>query len=182
MTKLAETSTVKAASEMEKVAFAAPGADIPTPRSSVERTEPVRRKRLQLGSSKLGVDVSKLRDAGFYCHWINDQDGRVQEAMDRGYQFVSLDEIDYVPTIGAPSTTDGKVSRRVGTIDDKPLLAFLMKIRTEWKAEDDEVLAERCNQIDAQIKGGGIRQIADGAGYSPKADHTKLEAYTSRKR
>lgn len=149
-----------------------------SPRSTVERATTNPRSRPKFGSSKLGVDCSKLIEAGFYCHWINDYPGRVQDALGSGYQFVKLSEIESSPTIGAPSA-DGeeRVSRRVGVGEEgKPLLAYLMKIPSEWKKENDSFYQERCDAVDRQIRAG---QAGVEKGYVPKGDAI---SYTSRNR
>lgn len=149
-----------------------------TPRSTIDRPAPARR-RPRFGGSKLGVDCSKLHDAGFYCHWINDYPGRVNEALDSGYTHVSLSEVESGPVIGAPSATgEAKVSRRVGVTEDgRELLAYLMKIPLDWKQDNDAYYQERADKVDRAIKAGKIEQVENA--YHPGGDKI---SYTARTR
>lgn len=173
MTKLSSESAVQVEKVAEEVAQ--------TPRTLTDRHDPRPRRRMTFGSSKLGVDCSKLHAQGFYCHWINDYPGRISDAHEVGYQFVHLSEIESSPTIGAPTADGGtKVSRRVGVKEDgTELLAYLMKIPQEWKRENDAVYSERADAIDHQIRSGKVLGTTDpsSAFYSTG---TKMETPRSR--
>lgn len=147
-------------------------------RTTTDRKEGRPRRRPAFGSSKLGVDCSQLQQAGYYCHWINNYTGRVQDALNSGYEFVSLSEVQSAPSIGAPTADLGdRVSRRVGVTEDgKELLAFLMKIPMEWKHENDAYYQERADSIDRAIRTGAVENVENS--YIPR-DGIK---YTTRNR
>lgn len=159
MTKLPQEAAVQVEKVVGSVTEQAQAA---TPRTLSDRPTQRPRKRMTFGSSKLGVDCSKLHEAGFYCHWLNDYPGRISEAQEVGYQFVLLSEIESSPTLGAPTADGGqRVSRRVGVKEDgTELLAYLMKIPLEWKHENDAEYTKRADAIDAQIRSGKVTQVA----------------------
>jgi len=130
-------------------------------RATTDRRESLARRRPAFGSSKLGVDCSKLQQAGYYCHWINDYPGRLQDALNSGYEFVKQSEVESAPSIGAPSAAAGdQVSRRVGVTEaGQELLAYLMKIPLEWKHENDAYYQERADAIDRAIRSGTVETV-----------------------
>jgi hypothetical protein len=120
------------------------------------------------GGSKLGVDCSKLIAAGFHPYWRNDMDGRVQEALANGYEFVHPDEVEEVNLrITAQPMSGDKVSRIVGYTDKgDPIHAFLLKIKKEWFEENQAFYQKRNDAIDRAIKSGNVSSVESG--YSPK--------------
>ena len=132
-------------------------------RSLTDRDEGISRRRPAFGRSKLGVDCTKLHEAGYYCHWINNYPGRVQDALDSGYEFVTLSEVESAPTIGFVTADAGdKVSRRVGVTEaGNELLAYLMKIKRAWKDENDAYYQQRTDAIDRRIRSGKPTQVGE---------------------
>jgi hypothetical protein len=126
------------------------------------------RRRMIGGGSKLGVDCSKLIARGYHPYWRNDMDGRVQEALANGYEFVSPDEIEEVSLrISAEEMSKEKVSRIVGYTDrGDPIRAFLMKIKKEWHEENMAFYKKRNDAIDVAIRSGNVASVESG--YSPK--------------
>jgi hypothetical protein len=126
------------------------------------------RRRMIGGGSKLGVDCSKLHARGYHPHWRNDMDGRVQEALANGYEFVHPDEIEEVHLrISAKDMTADKVSRIVGYTDrGDPIVAFLMKIKQEWHEENMAFYKKRNDAIDAAVRSGNVASVENG--YSPR--------------
>jgi hypothetical protein len=140
----------------------------PQVRQVVDRSDGERRRRPMIGGEKLGVDCSKLMASGLYCHWINDYPNRVNEALANGYEFVLLSEVEIEPGVGAFSADSGeRVSRIVGHNEQGgPLLGYLMKIKQEWKNENDAFYQKRAAKIDAAIRSGTTTPV-EGA-YTPK--------------
>jgi hypothetical protein len=126
------------------------------------------RRRMIGGGSKLGVDCRKLIEAGFHPYWRNDMDGRVQEALANGYEFVHPDEIEEVNLrVGAQPMSADKVSRIVGYTDKgDPITAYLMKIKKEWFEENQAFYQKRNDAIDRAVRTGNISSVEQG--YSPK--------------
>ena len=109
-----------------------------------EKAEEVRRPRVPMGGRRQKLQLSQedakaLKDAGWTPRFVNDKDGRVQQAIAGGYQFVTPEE---APSIGQHSLTkgsddlNGKVSMIVTKGEAEPMHGFLMKIRTEYYEED----------------------------------------------
>jgi len=132
-------------------------------RSLTDRDEAVPRRRPAFGRSKLGVNCDKLHAQGFYCHWINNYPGRVNDAIESGYEFVTLDEVESAPIIGnATADAGNKVSRRVGVTEaGEELLGYLMKIKLAWKEENDAYYQQRVEAIEQRIRSGQVTQVAD---------------------
>lgn len=126
------------------------------------------RRRMIGGGSKLGVDCRKLIEAGYHPYWRNDMDGRVQEALANGYEFVAPDEVEEVSLrVSAQPMTGDKVSRIVGYTDKgEPIYAFLMKIKKEWHAENMAFYQKRNDAIDRAIRSGNVASVESG--YTPK--------------
>ncbi len=108
------------------------------------KTEAVRRKRVPMGGRRTRLQLSDedrqiLTDAGWTMRWVNDKDGRLQQALAGGYVHVTCDE---APSIGQYSLTkkgtslDNSVSLTVSKGIENPIEGFLMKIRTELYNED----------------------------------------------
>lgn len=130
------------------------------------------RRRMIGGGSKLGVDCTKLIERGYHPYWRNDMDGRVQEALANGYEFVSPDEVEEVNLrVSATEMSADKVSRIVGYTDrGDPIRAYLMKIRKEWHEENMAFYQKRNDAIDRAIRSGQTTPV-EGA-YQPKEGTT----------
>ena len=93
------------------------------------------RTKLQLSKE----DLKGFKDRGSVPRWINDQDGRLQQAEAAGYTFVKPED---APSIGqyflnkGNSDLSGKVSMIVSKNADPPVIGFLMQIPQDYYAED----------------------------------------------
>lgn len=106
---------------------------------------------------KLSVNADALVSAGWHVHILNDEPGRIQQAIDGGYEFVSPDEIGELPDNVVSRNTDvtDKVRFLVGTgQNNEPLYAYLMKIKQEWWEEDQAALQGRNDATEIAIKRG----------------------------
>jgi hypothetical protein len=95
---------------------------------------------------------------GYHLHIFNDSPGRVQQALDGGYVFVTPDEIGGVKENVVSRNTDlgDKVRFLVGRDETgEALYAYLMKIRQEWFDEDQNIMQEKNNLVDDAIRNGG---------------------------
>lgn len=142
--------------------------DLAQVRETTDRANALPRRRMIGGGSKLGVDCAKLIESGYHPYWRNDQDGRVQEALANGYEFVHPSEIEEVTLhIGATDLSGDKVSRVVGHTDKgEPIKAYLMKIKKEWFDENQAFYQKRAAAIDAAIRNGTTTPVESA--YSPK--------------
>lgn len=126
------------------------------------------RKRVPMGGRRTTLQLSAedaraLRAKGWTARWINDKDGRIQQAQAGGYVFVTPEE---APSIGQFSLTkgsndlNGKVSLTVSKGGNDPLTGFLMKIKTKYY-DEDQVAKEQANRafdeaLNAGQPGGNI--------------------------
>lgn len=116
---------------------------------------PAERVRKPLGTLRVRLDNAPI--PGFHCHWFNDEKSRIKDALDAGYEHVT--------------DADGKpVSHIVGTKrEGGPLIAYRMKLPTEWWAQDQnaKVAARRQRQSDMQRGVTGKGGPGDDGRYLP---------------
>ena len=115
------------------------------------------RKRVAFSANRKRLDIGK-QFKGFRIRWFNDQDDRLQRALEAGYEFVPKKEVGQVGDKDiANGNTDmnSKVSRVVGrTRAEQPIRAFLMRIREEFYNEDQAKKEETNRMVDDAIRAG----------------------------
>ena len=110
---------------------------------------------------------------GYHLHIFNDTPGRIEQAINVGYEFVQPNEVGGTATNVVSRNTDigDKVRFLVGTdANNEPMYAYLMKIRNEFYEEDQAALQAKNDTIDAAIRGGkntGEGHTSEGF-YQPK--------------
>lgn len=118
------------------------------------RTGQGRRARIPLGTpqSKLQASVPK----GMVGRWVNDVGGRIQQALNAGYEFIN-----------DAGTTGSRESGRVQIVgvreDGSPMHGYLMAIPEGWHKEDQARKQEPLERFEAEIR-RGIPQGADAQG------------------
>lgn len=135
-----------------------------TPEQKRERVEAKRAIRNVEQRSKRGSfngTEGKLRIGnqieGYHLHIFNDTPGRIEQALQVGYEFVNPNEVGGTAVNVVSRNTDigDKVRFLVGTdANNEPLYAYLMKIKQEFYEEDQNALQARVDAVDAAIKGG----------------------------
>ena len=110
---------------------------------------------------------------GYHLHIFNDEPGRIQTAIDGGWEFVTPDEVGGTKDSVTSGNTDlgDKVRFLVGTSEKGDgLYAYLMKIKEEWWEEDQAEIQKRNDRVDDAIHGGV--NVASGTSaegfYTPK--------------
>lgn len=115
-----------------------------------------RRERTPFSANRSRLQVEPIK--GYQQRWFNDVDGRIERATNAGYEFVTAKEAPKVgdkEVHGGNTDVNSRVSRVVGrSKDDKPIRAFLMKIRDEWYQEDMQKKEEVNRRVDEAIRGG----------------------------
>ena len=111
----------------------------------VEKTEKVekkeKRERVSMTESRsqLGVKVKKSVQDEYFIRWFNDVGGRVQRALDAGYEFVNAKEVEGrvgdKEVHGGNSDLNSRVSRKTKVGDDE-ITVFLMKQPNNFHEED----------------------------------------------
>lgn len=132
-----------------------------------------KRHRIPFGAHRTKLQVEdKLK--GFVLRWFNDMDGRIQRAVDGGYQFVNPSE---VPRLGQGalhqdnSDLNAKVSKVVSR-GEPPIRAYLMKIKQEWYKEDQLAKESENAKIDEALRNGSPGGNVVDNQYVPKG-HTQ---------
>lgn len=141
----------------------------PVVRTATDR--PARRTRGAFNGTtgKLKVDFV---DPAYHAHWMNDVPGRIETAIDNGYEFVTYGEIK---SVGVNYDLTDKVKRLVGkTESGEPMYAYLMKIHMDWYEEDQKSIQGRIDQIDQSIKSG--RNSDDPSGFYTPREGIKIKA------
>lgn len=137
----------KKARALEKVADRTENTEAPAKRT--------RRAAFSGTESKMAVDKVI---PGFHLHWLNDYAGRIQQAVQGGYEFVTVGEIGgmvYSNVTDRNNDLGEKVRMSVG-LDEKggPLYAYLMKIPEDFYLEDQAALQARNDLVDEAIRRG----------------------------
>ena len=103
--------------------------------------------RTPLGTrSRLAV---KGKEPGFHYRIVNDVEGRIQDFIDAGYEVVSDDGVTVGDKRIANPTQEGSpVKVHVGGGNQ----AYLMRIKDEWKAEDDAAKQAQINELEESMK------------------------------
>lgn len=100
---------------------------------------------------------------GYHRHWFNDSPGRLEQAINAGYQHVEDKEGVKVHTVVGVSATGGA------------LTGYLMEIPEEWYKEDMARGQEQVDQIDQAVRKGAVagKPGVDGV-YVPESRGIKI--------
>lgn len=109
---------------------------------------------------------------GFHLHWLNDYAGRIQQAQQGGYEFVTAEEIGGMVNSNVTDRNNDlgeKVRMLVGHNDQGgPLYAYLMKIPEEFWLEDQAAIQARNDLVDAAIRSGKAPGVNTEGQYIPR--------------
>jgi hypothetical protein len=143
-------------------------------RDSERNTKGAQRERApDLGGHRLKLAVSGSID-GHHLYWENDEDGKIEDLLFQGFDFVAPGEVNRASDLVADMDLANRISRYVGRREDgSPLRAYLLKCPNEiWnarKAADQQ----QANEWDEQIRSGRMKP-QDGQ-YTPKGVSSYLE-------
>lgn len=147
-------------------------APAPEPHPSDREASREARTETRQGSGRakrkpLGVSEQRLQanvPSGMTGRWINDVPGRIQRAMEAGYEFISSDG-------EVVQNRDGGRSEIVGSgRDGGAMKAFLMAIPTVLYEQDQAAKQSKIDEVDDAIRRGKPQQAAaqdEGAFYTP---------------
>lgn len=122
---------------------------------------PEGRRRIPLTTPKAKLAAPAI--PGYVCQWFADRAGRVQAALDAGFEFVSPTEISVNnhSLAGDPlkNGTNDLGGSRVSILggageNGQGMNMFLMKQRREYWDEDQAEIAARNEQVASSIRGG----------------------------
>ena len=126
------------------------------PSPAVDGTTRKRRNVFNGTEAKLGV---RTQIAGYHLHIFTDTGGRIQEAIDSGYEFVTPTEVGGVSENVV--SRNGDLGERIRYLvnpraEGTEQYGYLMKTRQEWYEEDQADLQAKNNRIDAAIRKGKV--------------------------
>jgi hypothetical protein len=162
-------------------------ADAINPANSAEqKMADQKEKRTRIPMSVPRAKLATPELPGFHCHWINDYTGRLLQAMQGGYEFVSPEEALITSNdlagspVGAGSDLGSRVSVVVGKNEDgSPLRAYLMKIRNEYFKEDEQAREAQVDRIDDAMRQG--KQPTDGDSSNRYVKSVNMKSTYSRR-
>ncbi len=118
------------------------------------REEGGRSTRVPLGVARAKLSVPTR--PGYVRRWVNDSEGRLAQAAQGGYEFA----VDQTLQIGAPDIDNENrdLGARVSRVVDKSTgqKAYLMEIKEEFYAEDQQIKAKAVAEKDKLIKTGKL--------------------------
>jgi len=108
---------------------------------------------------------------GYFLAIVNDEGGRIDECLRRGYDFVRASEIEGVNgNVGSYNTDPGgKVRFVVNKSGPEPTYGYLMKQLQEHRDEDLADLEKRNALVDDAIRQGTLNQQPGDQRYVPKS-------------
>jgi hypothetical protein len=143
-------------------------------------------KRTRIPMSVPRAKLTTPEIPGHHTHWINDYSGRILQAQQGGYEFVSQQEALITTSdvaglaIGQGTDLGSRVSVVVGKNDDgTPLRAYLMKVRNEWYESDQAQTQARVDAIDEAMRQG--KQAVDGDGSNRYVKTVQMKSTYSRR-
>lgn len=130
---------------------------------------PKRRNKV-LGRARFKLSLPDI--PGYVCRVVNDDGNRINEFLEDGWEFVlSKDAKKDATTIGEDGVTPNnkdlgtKVSTVVGTKDNgQPLYGYAMKLRKDWKEQNDEDKYAAIDETEGQIKRGKNINVENSSG------------------
>ena len=139
--------------------------EVKTP--TVSNEKPVRRNRGAFNGTRGKLQVGNLI-TGYHLYFFNDEPGRIQAALDAGWEFVSPSEVGYAASNVTNTNVD--LGDRVSVIGSKndmgqPVKQILLKIKEEWWDEDQADIQSRNDKTDASIRRGKGGSGVDTTGF-----------------
>lgn len=123
-----------------------------------EVVPPSRKRRGVFNGTQSKINVTHTIP-GYHLHVFTDLGGRIQDALDDGYEFVSPKEVGGVSENVV--SRNGDLGDRIRYLvnpraDGTEQYGYLMKKREEWWLEDQEELQAKNSRIDAAIRKGKV--------------------------
>lgn len=119
------------------------------------------RGRIPLSTPRMKLEVPEI--PGYVCQWFLDTPGRIMQARQAGYEFVSPDEIALNPgSLAGSHMEDGNTSLSGSQItyhgsvgdDGKAQKLYLLKQKREFYDLDQAETAKRNEGVAASLRGG----------------------------
>lgn len=109
------------------------------------------RKRTPLSGIRRKLSYDN-QDKDYVYRWVNDNDRRLQNAQEGGYEFVEkADRDDHAGDDDVTNENAGVGSAISKIVNRDGTKAYLMRIKKEWYEEDQREKQKIPDQIEAQI-------------------------------
>lgn len=117
---------------------------------------------------------------GYSQRWFNDEPGRLDRALQGGWEFVNTGEVaqpESNKVISNNASVDGRITAIAGVMDNNTALrAYLMKIKTEWLEEDRADFTKKVDDGERNmVKGQGLNTSGIGPTYLPDGKTKALD-------
>lgn len=138
-----------------------------------QREEMPRERVPDLGGQRLKLSVQG-EIPGHHLYWENDEDGRIEQLLFDGFDFVQPGEVNRASDLVADMDLANRISRYVGRREDgSPLRAYLMKCPQDiWDARQANGL-DLANERDRHIR--NERMKPQEHQYVPKGYESSLK-------
>lgn len=139
-----------------------------------DRGEAPRERLPDLGGLRLKLSVNG-NIPGYKLYWENDEDGKIEQLLFDGFDFVTPDEVGRSSDIVSDMDLSNRISRYVGRREDgSPLRGYLMKCPLDiWEARKAQEQAQ-ANAWDDEIRNGRMKPTGRDQ-YIPQGYSSKLE-------
>lgn len=132
-----------------------------------------RKKRISLGGMRQKLSAKERK--GYKRYWFNDAPGRLQEAIDSGYEYVTDPKI----TIGDPGLEIGdSIDSRISKVVDREngMRAYLMELEEELWQEDRNKAESQLAETEKALSQGEdtYGQPGRDGRYIPSGGGTKI--------
>lgn len=158
-----------------------------------QTSEAAERKRIPMSAPVQKLEVDEI--PGYHLHWFLSGPGRLERAVDGGYEYVDARDIQLNNTsLGGDSAISGNtdMGSRVSVVsgqeigkDGQAVRLVLMKIKLEWWNEDQKLLEARNEQVRNALVGGMLGAERDTSGDSKQRyvdpARTKIPDFFKRK-
>lgn len=119
-----------------------------TKKEAIAKAPERRTRRTPIG--KRNVLTVTGKESGYEYRFVNDQSDRIQDFLDNGWEIVQKEDVRIGDKrLGAPSGSEGSAATAsVG----RGMTAYLLRIREDWKKEDDEAKQAAIDATEAAMK------------------------------
>ena len=126
-----------------------------------KKRETTRRPRM---GARLKLEV-RDKDPNYVYRWFNDDGGRINEAVECGWEYVFKEDVKLDTSGGKPglgSVASLSVDKHA---DGSPKSAYLLRIRKEWYDEDQIEKQKETDLVDQSIRSGTLSTVPNA--YTP---------------
>jgi len=124
-------------------------------RREEQREQDGRNRRVPLGTPRTKLTFTG-KEPGYVYRVVNDDPGRLQAAVNGGYEFVVDEKSVLGEDVENTREMGAKVTRNVGGLNQQgqPRKGYLMKIRQDWYDEDQQAKQDAIDEKEKATKQG----------------------------